>query len=86
MENSGADCCPVCNGAVFQSSYNGTRVYKCTQPISTCPLNAQWYEDHGDNEYRTPLGTTKSQVRRVNAEFSDRSLISERGREEQTNE
>lgn len=72
---SGTDHCPVCGSHVYESSYNGTRVYKCANPISSCPLNAQWHEDKGGDEYRTPLGKTKTQVRRVNAEFSDKQLV-----------
>jgi hypothetical protein len=73
--SNGNDCCPSCGHNVFESSYEGTRVYKCGNPISKCPLNRQWHEDKGGDEYRTPLGKTKAQVRRVNAEFSERQLV-----------
>lgn len=39
--------------------------------MADCEWNQQWHEDHGDDEYRTPLGTTIAQVRRVNAEFGN---------------
>ena len=67
--------CPCCDSGVYDTSYKGTRVYKCTNPMGSCELNSQWHEDHGDDEYRTPLGTTAAQVRRVYAEFSERDII-----------
>jgi len=63
--------CPCCDCHVYRGSYNGTAVYKCANPISNCELNQRWHEKHGDDEYRTPLGTTAAQVRRVYAEFND---------------
>ena len=63
--------CPMCGCHVYRSSYQGTRVYKCANPISSCEWNREWHNDKGDDEYRMPLGRTIAQVRRVNAEFSD---------------
>lgn len=75
QSTGGTDQCPACGGHVYRGSYKGKSVYKCAYPITDCPLNAQWHKEHGDDEYRTPLGKTKAQVRRVNAEFSTRSMI-----------
>ena len=77
MTESGTDRCPACSFHVYRGSFEGTPVYKCAKPARSCPLNAQWHEDHGEDEYRVPLGKTKAQVRRVNAEFSDRSIVSD---------
>lgn len=62
----------MCGGHVYRGSYNGTPVYKCAYPIRDCPWNGQWHEEKGEDEYRMPLGKTKAQVRRVNAEFRDK--------------
>lgn len=65
------DICPACESNVFQSSYEGARVYKCSSPVTMCPLNRKWKEDNPDGTGRTPLGKTKAQVRRVYREFTD---------------
>jgi hypothetical protein len=64
--------CPGCGGHTYRSSYHGTAVLKCAIPISSCPLNRQWHEDHGGDEYRTPLGKTAAQVRRAYVELRGR--------------
>jgi hypothetical protein len=63
--------CPCCGHHVYRGSYQGTRVYKCGNPVSRCEWNQEWREEKGGDEYRMPLGTTIAQVRRVNAEFSE---------------
>lgn len=63
--------CPSCGSHVYHGSYQGTAVYKCSSPISSCEWNLEWHEEKGGDEYRMPLGRTIAQVRRVNGEFGD---------------
>jgi hypothetical protein len=72
-ERDGEKACPCCGNNVYDSSFNGTRVYKCASPVSECRWNRQWHEAKGGDEYRIPLGRTAAQVRRVNAEFCHQS-------------
>ena len=60
--------CPCCGSHVYSGKWNGTPVYKCSSPPSSCEWNRRWGEEH-DKRPRMPLGKTVAQVRRVNAEF-----------------
>jgi hypothetical protein len=71
MSQKSPKTCPSCGTHVYRGSYNGTPVYKCASPVSSCEWNKRWHDKKGGEEYRMPLGKTIGQVRRVHAEFND---------------
>jgi len=56
---------------VFRSSHEGTRVYKCANPVSSCRWNRERSDVENEEYARTPLGKTIAQVRRAHAELAD---------------